>query len=73
METTDTRPPPTRDSMLRRYKWKDLTEPERDAVWDSVGVAATRAGVGAGAVVTLSAAIINGEHSQSIPGSTRNL
>lgn len=46
--------------LLRRYKWDDLSDPEREAVKDSVGIAATRAGVGVGVVLTTAALVTNG-------------
>lgn len=48
------------DPLLRRYRWNDLTEAEKDAVKDCVGVAATRAGVGLGLTLTLAALLSHG-------------
>lgn len=47
-------------SLLRRYKWESLTQPEKDAVSDAMGIAATRAGVGIGVVLTTAAVISGG-------------
>lgn len=48
-------------SLLRRYKWADLKPSEKDAVYDALGLAATREGAGLGAVLTIAALISNGE------------
>lgn len=40
-------------SFLRRYKWNDLSVAEKEAVNDAMLLAATRAGVGLGIVLTL--------------------
>lgn len=48
-------------SIFRRYKWEDLTEPERDAVRSSVNIVATRAAIGVGAVASVAAGIAAGK------------
>lgn len=48
-------PPSGREPLLRRYRWKDLTEAEKEAVQDCLGIAATRGGVGLGATLTVAA------------------
>lgn len=50
----DPRPSPP---IFRRYKWSDLTPPERDAVSDALGIVGMRAGVGMGVVATGAAAL----------------
>lgn len=52
--------PTTRQSLMRRYKWENLTEAEKSAVVDAATIAATRAGIGLGVVLTSSALLGNG-------------
>lgn len=52
-------------SLLRRYKWSELSVAERDAVNDALGLALTRSGVGLGAVLTVAAVVSNGTSSES--------
>lgn len=58
MATQDRRRPST---LLRRYKWSDLSEPEQEAVKDSAIVASTRAAVGIGVVLSTAAMISSGK------------
>lgn len=53
------RPPPSAQSLIRRYKWSDLTEAERDGVQDCLGLAATRGGIGLGATLTIAGIAFN--------------
>lgn len=46
----------------RRYRWVDLSEPEKEAVRDCLGVAGVRAAVGLGVVSTLAAGIASGTY-----------
>lgn len=48
-------------SIFRRYKWEDLTEPERDAIRTSVSIVSTRAAIGVGAVASVAAGIAAGK------------
>ncbi len=50
-------------ALLRRHQWKNLTEPERDAVSDCMSIAGMRVAVGVGAVLTTAAVIGQGKHS----------
>ncbi len=42
-------------TLFRRYRWERLTEPEREAIRDCMGVAGTRIAVGMGVVLTAAA------------------
>lgn len=54
---------PSPQSFLRRYKWNDLTVAEKEAVNDAMFLAATRAGVGLGIVLTIAGLASNGKSS----------
>lgn len=44
-------------SIFRRYKWEDLSEPERDAVRTSISIVSARAAIGVGVVASVAAGI----------------
>jgi hypothetical protein len=50
-----------RRPLFRRYKWDELTEPEKDGVRDALGIVGIRAAVGVGLVATVAAGIAGGK------------
>jgi hypothetical protein len=54
-------PHPTRRPLFRRYKWDELTEPEKDGIRDALGIVGLRAAVGVGLVATAAAGIAGGK------------
>lgn len=47
-------------SLLRRHEWKNLSDPEREAVNDCMTIAGMRVAVGVGAVLTTAALLGQG-------------
>ncbi|CAN8065635.1 unnamed protein product [Agarophyton chilense] len=59
----------SRTDVFRRFNWDDLTDPEKDAVSDVISIAATRACIGVGVVLTASAVISSARKGRSqLPG-----
>lgn len=48
-------------SSFRGYKWDSLSEPEKDAVKDSLKIVGSRAAIGLGVVSTVAASIAGGK------------
>jgi hypothetical protein len=51
---------PSRRPLYSRYKWSELTDPEKDAMRDALGIVGARAAVGLGVVSTAAAGIASG-------------
>jgi hypothetical protein len=51
---------PSRRPLYSRYKWSDLSDPEKDAMRDALGIVGVRAAVGLGVVSTAAAGIASG-------------